>query len=202
VGYSWLNGLFVTVVCLTGTLGWISWAVPIEAGMAIVIWIGIVITAQAFQATPHRHAPAVVIGLLPGVAAWGALLVKSAGRAAGVTSGPAWGEKLALADLPPDGLFSLEQGFIFTAMLLAGATVSIIEGQFRRAAVWFLVAAGLSYLGVMHGWRWSPDGAPIDTALDIGLGAAPRLALGYLLAAGVCALAPLVGARQEGAGHG
>jgi AGZA family xanthine/uracil permease-like MFS transporter len=202
VGYSWLNGLFVTVVCLTGTLGWISWAVPIEAGMAIVIWIGIVITAQAFQATPHRHAPAVVIGLLPGVAAWGTLLVKSAGRAAGVTSGPAWGEKLALADLPPDGLFSLEQGFIFTAMLLAGATVSIIEGQFRRAAVWFLVAAGLSYLGVMHGWRWSPDGAPIDTALDIGLGAAPRLALGYLLAAGVCALAPLVGARQEGAGHG
>jgi nitroreductase len=38
--------------------------------MAIVLWIGLVITAQAFQATPNQHAPAVVMSLLPGVAAW------------------------------------------------------------------------------------------------------------------------------------
>ena len=65
-GYSVLNAAFFTVVCLTGTLAWIAWAVPIDAGMAIVLWIGIVITAQAFQATPREHAPAVVVGLLPG----------------------------------------------------------------------------------------------------------------------------------------
>ncbi len=76
-GYSTLNGAFVTVVCLTGTLAYISWAVPIDAGMAIVLWIGMVITAQAFQATPRAHAPAVVVGLLPGVGAWGALLAKN-----------------------------------------------------------------------------------------------------------------------------
>ena len=56
---------------------------PIDAGMAIVLWIGIVITAQAFQATPREHAPAVVVGLLPGVAAWGALMAKNGLRAAG-----------------------------------------------------------------------------------------------------------------------
>ena len=27
--------------------------IPIEAGMAIVLWIGIIITAQAFQTTPR-----------------------------------------------------------------------------------------------------------------------------------------------------
>jgi AGZA family xanthine/uracil permease-like MFS transporter len=88
-GYSWLNGVFLTAVCLTGTLGWIAWAVPVEAGMAIVLWIGIVITAQAFSATPRNHAPAVVIGLLPGVAAWGAMMVKAGVRAA--RSGRRWG---------------------------------------------------------------------------------------------------------------
>jgi AGZA family xanthine/uracil permease-like MFS transporter len=76
-GYSILNGMFATVVCLTGTLAYIAWAVPIEAGMAIVLWIGVVISAQAFQATPKEHAPAVVIGMLPGVAAWGALMAKA-----------------------------------------------------------------------------------------------------------------------------
>src|SRR5882672_11835123 len=49
-GYSVLNALFFTVICLSGTLAWITWVVPVEAGMAIVMWIGIVMTAQAFQA--------------------------------------------------------------------------------------------------------------------------------------------------------
>src|SRR6185369_1836352 len=82
-GYSIANGAFFTLVALTGTLSAIAWAVPIEAGMAIVLWIGIVITSQAFEATPRAHAPAVVLGLLPGVGAWGALMAKSGLRAAG-----------------------------------------------------------------------------------------------------------------------
>jgi AGZA family xanthine/uracil permease-like MFS transporter len=77
-GYSWLNGLVMTAICLTGTVAAISRVVPIEAGMAIVLWIGIVITAQAFQASPLRHAPAAAIGLFPAIAAWGAVVVAGA----------------------------------------------------------------------------------------------------------------------------
>src|SRR5207237_4266671 len=84
-GYSVLNGVFFTVVCLGGVLGHLAHWIPVDAGMAIVLWIGIVITAQAFQATPREHAPAVVIGLLPGVAAWGTILVQSALRAGRLT---------------------------------------------------------------------------------------------------------------------
>ena len=73
-GYSVANGAFVTIVCLTGSLAFIAHAIPIDAGMAIVLWIGIVISAQAFQATPREHAPAVVVGLLPGIGAWAALM--------------------------------------------------------------------------------------------------------------------------------
>ena len=87
-GYSVLNGAFITIICVTGTLAWIAWAIPIDAGMAIVLWIGIVISAQAFQATPREHAPAVVVGLLPGIGAWGALMAKNGLRAAGL-GGPA-----------------------------------------------------------------------------------------------------------------
>ena len=85
-GYSVLNGLFVCAVALSGTLSWIAWAVPIDAGLAIVIWIGVIISAQAFQAVPKGHAPAVVMGLLPGIAAWGVLMARSGLRAAGVGS--------------------------------------------------------------------------------------------------------------------
>lgn len=77
-GYSWLNGLVMTAICLTGTVAAISQVVPMEAGIAIVLWIGIVITAQAFQASPLRHAPAAAIGLFPAIAAWGAVVVAGA----------------------------------------------------------------------------------------------------------------------------
>ncbi len=75
-GYSVLNGVFFTVIALTGLTGSIARIVPIEAGMAILIWIAMIIASQAFTATPKAHAPAVVLGLLPGIAAWGWLLVE------------------------------------------------------------------------------------------------------------------------------
>ncbi|HPD29959.1 MAG TPA: NCS2 family permease [Phycisphaerae bacterium] len=77
-GYSTLNGLVMTILCVTGTVAVVSKIVPMEAGIAIVLWIGIVITAQAFQATPVRHAPAVALGLFPAIAAWGAMIVSGA----------------------------------------------------------------------------------------------------------------------------
>ena len=61
--------------CLLGLFGVVGQIVPIEAGMAIVLYIGLVITAQAFEATPRAHAAAVALGRMPGLAGWGALLI-------------------------------------------------------------------------------------------------------------------------------
>lgn len=169
-GYSILNGAFVTLVCLTGTLGYIAWAVPIDAGMAIVLWIGIVITAQSFQATPKEHAPAVVLGILPGVAAWGSLLAKTGLRIGGYGSpgGPQFSDKLYGAfhatDTFIEGAFALEQGFIFTSMLLAAATVEVIERRFERASMWCLAGSAVSATGLIHSYSFGPADTVIKLA--------------------------------------
>jgi AGZA family xanthine/uracil permease-like MFS transporter len=168
-GYSILNGAFITLICLTGSLSYIAWAIPIDAGMAIVLWIGIVIAAQAFQETPKSHAPAVVMGLLPGIAAWGAFMAKSGVRAADYGSGPmpAFSETMLTrfqqSDIWIHGAFALEQGFIFTAMILAALTVAIIERQFVKAALWSGSASLLSACGLIHSYRWTLS----DTALSL-----------------------------------
>jgi adenine/guanine/hypoxanthine permease len=167
-GYSVLNGVFITIICLSGTLAWIAWAVPIDAGMAIVLWIGIVISAQAFQATPREHAPAVVIGLLPGIGAWAALMAKNGLRAAGMgTELRPFGEALIAEFQKSDtwihGVFSLEQGFLFTSMLLSAATVGIIERKWTAAAAWCGLAAVISATGLMHSYQWTPA----DTVLRL-----------------------------------
>jgi AGZA family xanthine/uracil permease-like MFS transporter len=192
-GYSILNGAFVTVVCLSGTLAWIAWAVPIDAGMAIVLWIGIVISAQAFEATPREHAPAVVVGLLPGIAAWGALMAKNGVRAAGGDFAPKLVSAFHASDTWIEGAFALEQGFLFTAMVLSAATVAVIGRRFRVAAAWCAVAAGLSAVGLMHSFRWT--GA--DTALS--LKPAWAWATGYALMAALFFVGPWI--TEEGGDH-
>jgi AGZA family xanthine/uracil permease-like MFS transporter len=202
-GYSTLNGLFFTVVCLFGLLGYIAHAVPIDAGMAIVLWIGIVITAQAFQATPPAHAPAVVVGFLPGIAAWGSLLVQTALRGGRVALGqpmtPYPFDKLEPAIANDSGtmltgLFALDQGFIVTASILSAMTVALIERQFIRAGFWATAAALLSATGFMHGYAW--NGAGVDNVLRLGW---TDWSTGYAIMAGCFFLSPVL--TEPGEGH-
>ncbi|MBK8256598.1 MAG: NCS2 family permease [Polyangiaceae bacterium] len=200
-GYSVLNGLFITLICLTGTIAHIAWAVPIDAGMAIVLWIGIVISAQAFQATPKDHAPAVVVGLLPGLGAWGVLLAKNGLRAAGFGSpgGPPFESsivgKFHLTETWIDGGFALEQGFIFSSMLLAAATVEVIERRFLRAAAWCAACALLSAGGLMHAYDYTPG----DTRLV--LRPAFQFVIAYTIMAVIFAAAKWVTVPDESGGH-
>ncbi len=202
-GYSVLNALFFTAVCLTGSLAWIAWAIPIDAGMAIVLWIGIVITAQAFQATPARHAPAVVVGLLPGVAAWGALLLKNGLRAGGVgaSGGEAFGppliDRLLISDTWAHGVFALEQGFILTSMILAAATAELIDQRFGRAACWCFAGAALAGVGLMHSYRF----IAADTA--VAFAPSSEHVVGYLAMGAIFLVARWVtvpAAERAGAG--
>ena len=160
-GYSTLNGLIITAICLTGTVTAISQLIPLEAGIGILLWIGVIITSQSFQETPREHAPAVAIGLFPAIAAWGATIalgafvaVQMAG-AGGITV-----EKL-LTDNPQaqlngflaHGLFVMERGYIFTGMILAAISANLIDKKFFTAAVWSLVASLFTVLGLMHAYQ-------------------------------------------------
>src|SRR4030042_365663 len=48
-GYSTLNGAVMTLICFTGLMSVIVSSVPLEAGYPILLWIGVVIPAQAFH---------------------------------------------------------------------------------------------------------------------------------------------------------
>jgi AGZA family xanthine/uracil permease-like MFS transporter len=152
-GYSTLNGLVISIICLTGVVGVINRIVPMEAGNAIVLWIGIVITAQAFQATPKRHAPAVAVGLFPAIAAWGATVMKGAFIVAGGATMQAILEKSTTADVNGFlilGLLSMESGYILTCMLTSAMVACLIDRRFLSAMVWAYCGAVFALLGMTH----------------------------------------------------
>jgi AGZA family xanthine/uracil permease-like MFS transporter len=198
IGYSWLNGVVMAACCLLGLFGVIGQLVPIEAGMAIVLYIGLVIAAQAFEATPRRHAPAVALGLLPGLAGWGALMLKAGLRAGGSGTAaapfsPALLEPLARADVWAAGAFALEQGQIIAAMLLAGMLVYVIEARLLAAAACAGIAAVLAWFGVIHAWQFTTA----DTVLQLGWGVGRPWAIGYGVMALILLAAGLIHRRQR-----
>jgi AGZA family xanthine/uracil permease-like MFS transporter len=151
-GYSVANGVIITLLCCLGLVAMVTALIPIEAGAAILLWIGITIGAQAFQTTPRAHAPAVVVGFFPALAAWGLLMLESGLRGAGQTVGSVGLAALA-GQLPIAGMIALERGFIFTSMILAALTVALVEARYRAAAAWAAVAAAVSATGLMHGYH-------------------------------------------------
>lgn len=186
-GYSLLNALFIAFICLSGLVNLIFAVVPIEAGAAIVLWIGIIITAQAFQETPREHAPAVAFGLFPAVAAYGVTVVETTLRTAGKNWLDLGLEAFNAHGLLIGGMLALERGFIVNSMVLAALVVGIIERKFRTAAIWALVAAALSFVGVIHAFQVTPEG--IGNLM--GLNCAPHFTVGYLIVAGAFYLAAI-----------
>lgn len=177
-GYSTLNGLFISLLCLTGTIQAVLGFVPLEAGIGILLYIGIIIMAQSFQETPKEHAPAVALGIVPAMAAWGLLMVETGLRAAGKSLFDVglvpFGQNLVI-----HGMISLERGFIFSSMILAAIGVALIERQFLRAGAWSVAAALLSALGIIHAYDLTAGGI----TSRFGWLAAPDFFVAYLLLA-------------------
>src|SRR6187455_2565815 len=85
IGYSFATGLMVIVLCWFGIIALVSSLIPVVAISPILLYIGMLIGAQAFQESPRSHAPAVVLALTPHLAAWGKLMIDNALGAAGTS---------------------------------------------------------------------------------------------------------------------
>ncbi|MFQ5681631.1 MAG: NCS2 family permease [Candidatus Binatia bacterium] len=174
-GYSALNGIFISLLCLTGTIQGVLAFIPLEAGIGILLYIGIIIVAQAFQETPKEHAPAVALGLFPALAAWGLLMMETGIKATGKSLYDV-GLMPFTQSLAIHGMISLERGFILTSMILAAIGVCLIERQFLHAAHWSLAAAFFAFIGIIHSYELTPGGLTTRFALF----AAPDFTVSYL----------------------
>ena len=70
IGYSLATGVVIALVCFLGLTALLLAVVPLVAILPILLYIGLVIGAQAFTASPAKHAPAVVLAIIPNIAAW------------------------------------------------------------------------------------------------------------------------------------
>src|SRR3981189_456031 len=170
IGYSAATGLMVIILAWFGIIAVLLALVPVVAISPILLYIGMLIGAQAFQTTPTSHAPAIVLALTPHLAAWGQHLMDGALGAAGTNAAAIGFDKLGQVGVLYHGLEVLGGGAILTGLVLGAIGVFVIERKFVAVAASPLSGAGLTFFGFMHGE-------------SVGFAVTPTVAIAYAIVA-------------------
>ena len=166
-----MTGLVVLVLTWSGIIALLSAIIPVIAILPILLYIGMLIGSQAFSESPHRHAPAIVLALIPQIAAWGKTQIDNALNVAGTSASALGLGKLASVGVLYGGLQTLGGGTL-AGIILGAVTVFIIDRQFDKAAAFAAARAILTFFGFIHG-----EG--------IRIGSSPEVAFAYLVVAGL-----------------
>src|SRR5947208_13501121 len=170
IGYSAATGLMVIVLSWFGVIALLLSLVPVVAISPILLYIGMLIGAQAFQETPKSHAPAIVLALVPHLAAWCKTLMDGALTAAGTSAAAVGFDKLGQVGVLYQGLQVLGGGAILTGLVLGAVGTFVIEKRFVEASAFAATGAVLTFFGFMHGE-------------SVGLAVTPTVAIAYAVVA-------------------
>src|ERR1700709_1197142 len=127
IGYSAATGLMVILLSWFGVISLLLAVIPVVAISPILLYIGMLIGAQAFQTTPTTHAPAIALALTPHLAAWCKTLMDGALGAAGTNAAAVGFDKLGNMGVLYHGLEVLGGGSILTGLVLGAIAAFIIE---------------------------------------------------------------------------
>ncbi|MES2661511.1 MAG: regulator [Verrucomicrobiota bacterium] len=179
IGYSAATGVAVIFLTWFGIVSVMLAFIPTVAILPILLYIGMLIGSQAFQETPKRHAPAIVLSLTPHVAHWAVTLMTGALAGAGTvlaTLTPEKREELFKAmnneGVMFHGLEVLGGGSILGGLILGAVAVFIIDRDFLKASGFAATGAMLTFFGFMHGDR-------------LGIAQSPTVAASYLIVSGI-----------------
>ena len=170
VGYSVATGVMVLVLTWLAIVPVILTVIPVVAIIPILLYIGALIGAQAFQATPRSHAPAIIFALVPNLAAWAKVQIDGALGAAGTNAGAVGLDKMAQNGVLYNGMDVLAGGAVVTGLLWGAMVVFLIDRKPNAAGVVALISAILTFFGFIHGSA-------------VGFAVSPTMALSYILVA-------------------
>ncbi|WP_214107176.1 hypothetical protein [Acrocarpospora catenulata] len=169
--YSMASGVVIALLCFLGMFGLLSALLPTPAIVPILLYIGLLIGAQAFQAVPRVHAVAVVMAIIPNIASWAATQMNNVIAASGVA---VTAEQIGAAGTVYHGTVLLGGGAILAGLVLGAVVAFIIDRNFFWAAGYALFGAALSFIGLLH-------------AEKVGWNVGGQISLGYVFAALVLA---------------
>ncbi len=177
--YSLASGIVIAALCFLGMFSLLGALLPLPAIVPILLYIGLLIGAQAFQEVPRAHAVAVVFAIIPNIASWAQGLVANSLSAAGTTPAKLGDAAFAQAGVVYHGTALLGGGAILAGMVLGAIVAFIIDKNFVPAAVYCFIGAALGFVGLIHAEHVGWD---VGGQIALGYAFAGIILLGFALA--------------------
>jgi adenine/guanine/hypoxanthine permease len=138
--YTLATALFIGAA---GYFGWFTMffaVLPKAAMFPILVFVGLEITAQSFQATTTKHYAALAFAMLPALA----YLIKVPLDMVMPPEPPSFTREMV------ETLRCLSGGFIVTSLLWGAALATMLDGKLSRSALYFALAGVFAFFGVIH----------------------------------------------------
>lgn len=150
----------ISAAAFLGFLSFLAGLIPIAAAAPVLVFVSVsLITNTAFAVKP-AHMAAVAFAILPHISEflmvkWGSLM--NALRNSGVEGLPSLGDTELTAALLREGAhyeghLALSQGAIITGLVWGAIVADVIDGRFRHAGGFAIVAAMMSSVGIIHSY--------------------------------------------------
>jgi len=153
-GYALGVGIVMSLGALSGLFALLHGVIPMAAVAPMLVFIGLIMAAQAFTATPSRHALAVAIAMLPHVSnllvsKWSSVATVLADSPASLYL-PETVEALKANGVHLLGHSALSQGSILVGLIWGGMAAFLIDGKHKEASILAAAAALLTLTGIIH----------------------------------------------------
>jgi len=149
-GFSLVNGILYLVICTTGLTGVLMAAIPTEAVMVLLIFIGFSVTDSTFRSMDKKYYPVILLSMVPIVFQYIQTMINSAVQAAGTVVSEVTVQQFAEYSVPIQGIGYMGNGGFLTSLLLAGLLACVIDKKYNEAGVFSLILTACALIGMIH----------------------------------------------------
>jgi AGZA family xanthine/uracil permease-like MFS transporter len=167
----WTPILFLLVV-MSGLAIFVSQLFPWPILAAIIAYVSIGVGMATVRRVAPKYLSAVLLGFVLPAGAVVATALNSALPALGLSAANPAVQGALNRSIYWSSIQGLGNGFLFLVLVVASLLAEAIDRRFTRAALWCVIAAAFSWLGLMH-------------SATVRWGAQPAYAAGWLAAAAI-----------------
>lgn len=157
-GYVLMVGVVFFLAATFGLMAFLSNLVPLAAAAPILVYVSISLISDSARNCKRKHMMAIAVAMMPHVSnfaivKWGSML--NALRSMGVEDLPGLTDPALVDAMLREGAHvaghqALSQGSIITGLMWGSMVALVIDGKFRNAGLFAIVAAALASAGILH----------------------------------------------------
>jgi adenine/guanine/hypoxanthine permease len=159
IGYAFWTPVIFLAVVMSGLISFMAGLFPWPILATMIAYVSVGVGMVTFRRVDRKYLSAVLLGLVLPTGAVVSATVTSALPALHLSAASPSVQAELNRSIYWSSVQGLGDGFLFLVLVISALVTEIIDRNFGRAAIWCLIAAAFSWVGLMHSavLRWKAE---------------------------------------------